>query len=322
MMAWLIAVPVPKMVGQSSPSSGPAKTQAERTKPMIGSDLDQQLFFCTTRIEAKTANGKETSIGTGFIFSHKIDEQQHILFIVTNRHVVDGFGLATISFVQDQGGSPQLGRKCEVRLEDLPKLVFADPDPKIDIALIPMLPVLEHFKRKGETPFFRALSEDNVLSDEGAQAFSAIQAVLFMGYPIGLMDEKNFIPIARRGITATPYTVDFNGLPVFLVDASVFPGSSGSPVLVLDEKTSFTRGGGSARSARAYFLGLISQAYLHEIEGEVEFKPIPSRFIPTYSQSHFVNIGVVIKAKALLNTISEFLKVHPVSSAPSPSPKN
>jgi len=277
---------------------------------MTGDTPDQQLFFCTTRIEAKTADGKKSSVGTGFVFSQKIDEQRQVLFIVTCRHVVEGFDLATISFIAAKDGKPELGKKCEVTITDLPKVVFVDPDPKIDVALIPLVPVLTHFQAHNQTPFFRALTMDLVPTDDAAKDLSAVQAILFVGYPIGLRDEKNYIPIARRGFTATPYTVDFNGLPVFLIDASVFPGSSGSPVLVLDNG-SFVSGGNLSIGNRAYFLGLISQAYLQEIEGAVKFKPMPSQLVPTYTQTSFVNIGAVIKARAILNTISEFLKAYP-----------
>ncbi|HEV2046099.1 MAG TPA: hypothetical protein VGQ95_05825 [Chthoniobacterales bacterium] len=102
----------------------------------------------------------------------------------------------------------------------------------------------------------------------------------------------------------------------------MFPGSSGSPVLVLDEGTFSTRAGVTF-GGRAYFLGLISDAYFEVEEGEVKFKQIPSQVVPTYKQKQFVNLGLVIKAKAVLNTITKFLKAHPVpqSSVTPANPK-
>jgi len=56
-----------------------------------------------------------------------------------------------------------------------------------------------------------------------------------VGYPIGLWDEKNNYPIFRKGITATHPANDYNGKSEFMIDAACFPGSSGSPVYIIDE---------------------------------------------------------------------------------------
>src|SRR5437870_10872572 len=87
----------------SSPSEQPS---------MTGETADQQLFFCTTRIEARNADGKPGSIGTGFVLGEKINEQQQALFIVTCKHVVNGFDFGTISFVASKNGKPDLGKRC------------------------------------------------------------------------------------------------------------------------------------------------------------------------------------------------------------------
>lgn len=275
----------------------------------------------TTRIEAKSTDGKTTSTGTGFIFDYKIDEQHHILFIVTCRHVVNGFASATFSFVQSKDGKPDLGQKCVVTIPNLQNFVFYDPDPKIDVALIPLEPILEYFKANGQTPFFRALSKDLVPSREAAEDLSAIQSIVFVGYPYGVSDETNSLPLARRGFTASPYVIDFDNLPVFLIDASVFPGSSGSPVMVLDEGSYASPDGGLVAGNRTYFLGLVDQAYFYSEDGIIQFKPIPTQLTPYVRTTNFFNLGVVIKSKAILNTISGFVKAYlPPNSLPSASP--
>lgn len=279
---------------------------------------DQQLFFCTTRIEAKSADGKLTSTGTGFIFNYEIDKTNYIPFIVTCRHVVDGFISATFSFVQNKNGKPNLGQKCEAANFPLQDFVFFNPDPKIDVALIPLAPILRYFEATGQKPFYVNLDKSLVPDKNAAQDLSAIQSVVFIGYPYGIHDEVNLLPIARRGFTASPYVVDYNGLPLFLIDANVFPGSSGSPVMVLDEGGYATKHGISL-GARSYFLGLIDQAYIHTEQGVVKFVPLPTQFVPTYDEHQYFNLGVVIKAKAILNTMSEFVKVYMPSNSPASS---
>lgn len=51
-----------------------------------------------------------------------------------------------------------------------------------------------------------------------------------VSYPIGLIDNINNFPIFRRGITASHPGLSFKVKPEFLIDASCWPGSSGSSV--------------------------------------------------------------------------------------------
>jgi len=50
------------------------------------------------------------------------------------------------------------------------------------------------------------------------------------GYPNGVSDEVNNLPVVRKGITATPMFADYNGKPEFLIDCAIYEGSSGSPI--------------------------------------------------------------------------------------------
>ncbi len=51
-----------------------------------------------------------------------------------------------------------------------------------------------------------------------------------VGYPVGLWDSVNNMPILRRGSTATLLDWTYEGRQEFVIDAACFPGSSGSPV--------------------------------------------------------------------------------------------
>jgi Trypsin-like peptidase domain len=287
--------------------------------PTLKADTpDQQLFFCTTRIEARSADGKTNSTGTGFIFSYKIDETNQIPFIVTCRHVVGGFASGTFSFVQSKDGKPNLGQKCEVTVSNLQSLVFYDSDNKIDVALIPLVPILRYFEATGQKPFYVNLGKSLIPDKNATEDLSAIQPIVFIGYPYGIHDEVNSLPIARRGYTASPYVVDYNGLPLFLIDANVFPGSSGSPVMVLDEGA-YASHGGLIMGGRSYLLGIVDQAYIHTDQGVVKFIPLPTQFVPTYDEHQYFNLGAVIKAKAILNTMSEFMKAYPPPSSSPPA---
>jgi hypothetical protein len=274
---------------------------------MSGDSPDDEIYFCTTEIEAISADGQSTSTGTGFVVEKDVPGKGTALFIVTCRHVVEGFAQAKITFVAEKDGKPLLGQKCEAVIGDLPQAVFYNKDNKVDVAIIPLIPLLDFLKTRGESPFFRALNVSFIPSDKDAADLSSIQNILFAGYPIGIRDEKNILPIVRRGTTATPYSVDYNGLPLFLIDAAVFPGSSGSPVLVFDQGSISHKNGSISIGTRFFFLGLIAQSYLQEEKGIVQFESVPTALVPTYKESIPVNLGVVIKAQAVLETIDEEL---------------
>ena len=63
----------------------------------------------------------------------------------------------------------------------------------------------------------------------------AIEDIIFIGYPNGIWDSVNNMPILRKGSTATHPCLNYNGKKEFMIDAACFPGSSGSPVLIFNE---------------------------------------------------------------------------------------
>ena len=82
--------------------------------------------------------------------------------------------------------------------------------------------------------------------------------VIFVGYPTGYYDVANNLPLLRRGVIASVPNVDFNGKGEIVIDAQIFPGSSGSPVFV-------------AQGNRYLLLGVVSDAVT--IDSELRILP-------------------------------------------------
>ncbi len=134
------------------------------------------------------------------------------------------------------------------------------------------------------------------------------RSVLFVGYPDGMFDQKHFTPIVRQGTIATPPELDFDDKPVFLIDASVFPGSSGSPVF------SYSRSF-KGQIVEAQLLGIISEVYTQRVDGEIEWRPAPTQKVPFPSMQQMIDLGVVIKAPFVREAIADFWSAQVTKTA-------
>jgi hypothetical protein len=136
------------------------------------------------------------------------------------------------------------------------------------------------------------------------QELDAIEEVVFIGYPNGLFDTMNYLPILRTGTTATPIAVDYRGAPAFLIDASVFPGSSGSPVFIANRGTYFTRGGNITVGTRVICLGVLAAVHTRQVQGAVGV--LPSRLVAAFDEP--MDLGIVYKARCIDECVQPFLQ--------------
>jgi len=278
------------------------------------STVAEQLFFTTVRIDTKTANGGHGS-GTGFFFSHKFGGDKEALFCVTNKHVVNGMRGGGFSFLKQKNDLPTLGDgfKLEVSEADWNNLWFGHPDPDVDIAVCPLLPLLNFVKEKhGVDLFLRAVETGMIPSSQQIAELDAVEEVTFIGYPNGIWDSKNLLPVARRGTTASPIEVDFEGTPRFLIDASVFGGSSGSPVFILNQGSYAMKNGGVAIGSRFYFVGVVAAVFFRTQLNQIISVPIPTGTQPMAQQQEMIDLGIVFKARTCVETIEAFMKANGV----------
>ena len=90
-------------------------------------------------------------------------------------------------------------------------------------------------KDYGTLPFYIPIEEDLIYDDEKLKNLSAVEDILMIGYPIGLYDMENNYPIFRKGITSSHPATNFDNKNIGLIDTACFPGSSGSPILIVNE---------------------------------------------------------------------------------------
>lgn len=250
-------------------------------------DLSTQLLFTTVPIWIRKASG--TSSATAFIYNVPVpgDITRSIPLLLTNYHVVEGALEGVIELVERAGDAPVLQRRVRAQLD--PSLLNAAVDKNLDLAMVPLGPLLNQLDATGRPVFFRSVSPDVIPTPEVLGDLAAVEEVVFIGYPSGLRDEQNSTPLIRRGITASPVWNDFGGDPVFLIDAGVYPGSSGSPVFIFNQG-SYTTKDALVVGSRLLFLGMVSQTMLRTESGV----------------SAYLGLGRVVKATALKPAIDAF----------------
>ena len=271
----------------------------------------EHLFFMTLRIET------ERFVGTGFIFEHKwkcprTGHELTGMFLVTNKHVVVDADEGKFRFtLSARGGSaPKLGKWIGVNVGRHRWQWWAGhPAEDVDVAVFPLNPILEELSRLRASPFFSCVDAKLLPENSSFGGLNAVERIVFVGYPNGVYDATNNLPVIRSGITATPPDVDYEGSPRFLIDASVFPGSSGSPIFAYD-RGSWLSGTSdwTVGSERVVFLGVLSSVLYRESDGSLEFRDIPTATKTVPVSREMIDLGVAYKAVTVVETIEEDLR--------------
>jgi hypothetical protein len=270
---------------------------------MRAETVAEQLFFVTVRIVGQSVDGKSW-VGTGCIYAVETTAGT-LHLMVTNRHVVEGANVIVVHFAQaSSDGTLANGQSVNVTFTDFgPAFWSGHPDPAVDVAVIPVGEALNKLSQAGHQAFFRSLSPDLVPRADQLDALDALEEVIFVGYPSGIYDTVNHLPIARRGSAATPLQIDYEGRPAFVIDASVFPGSSGSPVFLYDRSMYSNRGGGTVVGSRFYFLGVLAAVHTRQVEGQVS--ELPARLAVQFDEP--IDLGIVYRSSTVDTCVDELL---------------
>jgi len=264
------------------------------------STIADQLFYSTVHIESALPAG--TSTGTGFLVHYTQADGFTIPILVTNKHVLAGASTVSFTLAGAKGDQP-MTTGTRITVVDFDEyLWFGHTDPRVDVATMPFAQVLHQMADDGAPAFYRAFPSELLLTNEQADSLDSIESVTFVGYPNGLFDKASMLPIARRGQTATPIFNDYEGLPAFLIDASVFPGSSGSPVLIFDRGSFTTRDGDTHIGSRLHLAGVIAAVHTRKVHGQIEFTSTG-----TASFDDLIDLGIVYKASAIQECVDGML---------------
>ena len=260
-----------------------------------------QLSFSTVRIACKTRAG-EDSVGTGFFFTFPLNDNTNIPVIITNRHVIEDSVVGTFQLTEaDEDGMPKIGNFTNVTLDAFEGHWVNHPDKDVDLCAMPIAPLFHAAKDQGKSFFYRSLGKDLVATSETMSELSALEEVVMVGYPVGIWDSSNNMPIFRKGVTATRPDLDYEGRKEFMIDVACFPGSSGSPILLFNVGGYTTKTGNTMLgTTRIKLLGVLYAGPQLTVEGRLEVVPVPTRTTPISVSQIPTNLGLVIKAERIL----------------------
>ena len=273
--------------------------------------IQNQLIYTTVRIVAK--DGDLSSMGTGFFVQHDTEKGPEI-FLATNEHVVGNYETAEFIFCAKNGNQePDDTRHVVVTLSKLQ--TFCIKHPNMDICLINMKVILEAAQAQGKQVFFMTIGKDFFITDKIVSDVSAIEDVIMIGYPEGLMDSRNNKPVVRKGITATSLSLDFEGRREFVIDAACFHGSSGSPVF-LDRTGLYNKqseNGFEIGVKHTYcFIGMLRAVPARTVKGDIKIVDVPTGKKLISESELMTNLGYVIKSSCIEEMIEKVVPLHMV----------
>lgn len=268
--------------------------------------ITDQLLHSTVRIDCLDAKGQPSS-GTGFFYNLTTEGNAIFPVIVTNKHVVSGAaqGFFHLTMTDDKG-EPIYGQHERIQLLDFATGWIEHPDPQVDLAIWMFGPLLNQLHAMGKRPFFTQVAEEIIPDAAQLTDLNAVEDILMIGYPNGLWDAKNNLPIVRRGITATPAFRDYNGKAEFMIDAACFPGSSGSPVFIVNQGFIYQRNGSIAMGgSRVLFLGVLYAGPQTTATGKIVVQTVPTSVQPIPVVNTMMNLGFCIRS----SRVAEFKEI-------------
>lgn len=252
-----------------------------------------------------------TYAGTGFLISR---DSSSGIYLVTNRHTLPDTSARRSILIRvalQESGSARLVR-IEIPIVDANKRYYNYVQLNAkgkDVAIVDITDYWGKYKLTNKPLDISYFPTDTIVQSAGILPG---ERIYILGFPSSLYNEKNTYPILREGVVSTvphePY--HFNATMVkrgnfpeildgFLIDASVFEGSSGSLIFFWPHNTELPKG-----------------AYLHFIPGEtpkVDYRKKPhilgvlsDALSQRTGNREKIDIGIVYSYRAILETLDQF----------------
>jgi S1-C subfamily serine protease len=288
-----------------SASSPPPATDSPKPKQLSAA---QQLEHIAVLLRTED-NQKRQFSGTGFLYNFFRNGDQNVTAIVTNRHVLAGMTKIQMRWTRrTPSNEPDFGKFIDVTLENLQERIIVHPDQDVDLAIIAVSDLLNKYQNESRPIYTVGADESLVASKENLKKFQPLEDILVVGYPDGISDTENNIPIFRRGVTATPVYMNFNGKKQFMIGAAIYHGSSGSPVFLYNIGAWIEENGHAQLGTRVGLLGVVYGVVESSTEGEIRVISAPTQFTSKVFSNIPHNLGACVPSYCILDFEPEIVK--------------
>ena len=214
---------------------------------------------CVVAIGIPLPNDEKQWIGTGFIVGRynkeeSGDSKQYNIFLVTNKHVIAGKEKIVVRFNKTTNA---VARDYEINLESVQTKVEHQTHDIVVISFNPQ--VLEQDKVRFS--FFRLDENVFCLKEMKEAGISEGDSCFILGFPLGIVSPERQYVIVRSGIIARIRDVIDQMDGEYMIDANIFPGNSGSPVILKPEVVSIH---GTNAVNRSVLIGIIESYIPYE----------------------------------------------------------
>lgn len=226
--------------------------------------FSELTMFSTTRLVTYPEKDKKQRVGTCFFYTCKFgdDDLNELILLVTAGHVTvdEEKVIITVRRSLDDDGKIPSDNSVDIIIENVSNNWILHPDALTDISALVFNEYIEKYRAMGMPLYLVAITDEYIPEQEELEKLNALEEVIMVGYPHGLWDNENHLPIMLKGITATHPSIDFNKLPKAAIDISCYKGSSGSPVMIINEGYYAQKTGPTTIGSRAILLGIFTGA--------------------------------------------------------------
>lgn len=214
----------------------------------MNNKFDNALYGLTTLIECGSKQFK--SQGSGFYYNVMSPKNPEVeggqwraiegTYLITNHHValprINECEVIPDYFVFNL--REIINNKVEwvpisLNQADLKQRMLLHQNTNVDVVAIKVDDLIIDIIRNNPNRKFiigGSLSNDNLPSNSPLN-IDVTSDIIVASYPRGFYDITNKFPIVKSGIISSGWGLHFNNNPVFLIDAQLFPGSSGGLVI-------------------------------------------------------------------------------------------